>query len=99
MNSALFTMSTLINKKSYAHTLYDTGCLFYEMITSHFAKNYNLQHIKIKPCTITEFDEPSNSVVNEVTVVQIDINSHQKSRTYFYIVFKLVSYDLILGLL
>jgi hypothetical protein len=33
MNSALFTMSTLINKKSYAHTLYNTECLFYEIIT------------------------------------------------------------------
>jgi len=98
MNSALFIMSTLINKKSYAHTLYNTECLFYEMITSHSAKNYNLQHIKIKPCIITEFDESSNSVINEVTVIQIDINSHQKSRTYFYIVFKLMFYNLILGL-
>jgi hypothetical protein len=26
---------------------------------------------------ITEFDEPSNSSVNEVAVVQIDINRHQ----------------------
>jgi hypothetical protein len=34
MNSVLFTMSTLINKKSYAHTLYNTECLFYEIITS-----------------------------------------------------------------
>jgi len=98
MNSALFIMSTLINKKSYAHTLYDTECLFYEIITSHFARNYNLQCIKIKPHTITEFDESSDSVVNEMTVVQIDINSHQKSRTYFYIVFKLVFYNLILDL-
>ncbi len=98
MNSVLFIMSTLINKKLYAHILYNTECLFYKMITSHFAKNYNLQHIKIKSCTITEFDESSNSVVNEVTVVQIDINSHQKSRTYFYIVFKLAFYNLILDL-
>jgi hypothetical protein len=35
---------------------------------------------------ITEFDEPSDSSVNEVAVVQIDINKHQKSRTFFYIV-------------
>jgi hypothetical protein len=35
---------------------------------------------------ITGFDEPSNSSVNEVAVVQIDINRHQKSRTFFYIV-------------
>ncbi len=98
MNSAPFTMSTLVNKKSYAHTLYDTKCLFYEMITSHFARTYNLQCMKIRPHMITEFDEPSDSSVNEVAVVQIDINRHQKSRAFFYIVFKLAFYNLILGL-
>ena len=98
MNSAFFTMSTLINKKSYAHTLYNTKCLFYEIITFCFARNHNLQRIKIRSHIITEFDEPSNSSVNEVAVVQIDINRHQKSRAFFYIVFKLASYDLILGL-
>ena len=76
MNSALFTMSTLINKKSYAHILYNTECLFYEIITSYFARNHNLQCMKIRPHTITEFDEPSNSSVDEVAVIQIDINKH-----------------------
>ncbi len=98
MNSALFTMSTLVNKKSYAHTLYNTEYLFYEIITSCFARNHNLQCMKIRPHTITRFDEPSNSSVNEVVVVQIDINRHQKSRAFFYIVLKIASYDLILGL-
>ncbi len=98
MNSALFTMSTLVNKKSYAHTLYNTGCLFYEMITFCFVRIHNLQHIKIKPHMITEFDEPSGSSVNEVAVVQINIDRHQKSRTFFYIVFKLAFYNLILDL-
>ena len=98
MNSALFTMSTLVNKKSYVHTLYDTECLFYEIITSCFARNHNLQRMKIRPHMIIEFDEPSGSSVNEVAVVQIDINRHQKSRTFFYIVFKIAFYDLILGL-
>jgi len=98
MNSALFTMSTLVNKKSYAHTLYNTECLFYKIITSCFARNHNLQCMKIKPCMITRFDEPSDSSVNEVAVVKIDINKHQKSRTFFYIVLKLASYDLILNL-
>jgi len=98
MNSAPFTMSTLINKKSYVHTLYNTECLFYEIITSCFARNHNLQCMKIRPCTITGFDEPSDSSVNEVAVVQIDINRHQKSRAFFYIVFKLTSYNLILDL-
>ncbi len=76
MNSVLFTMSTLINKKSYAHILYNTECLFYKIITSCFAKNYNLQCMKIRSHTITEFDEPLNSSVNKVTVIQIDINKH-----------------------
>jgi len=47
---------------------------------------------------ITGFDEPSDSSVNEVAVVQIDINKHQKSRAFFYIVSKLASYNLILDL-
>jgi len=98
MNSALFTMSTSVNKKLYVHILYNTECLFYEMITSCFVKTYNLQCMKIKPCMITEFDEPSDSSVNKVAVVQIDIDKHQKSRTFFYIVFKLASYNLILSL-
>jgi len=54
--------------------------------------------MKIRPYTITEFDEPSGSSVNEVADVQIDINEHQKSRAFFYIVFKIVFYNLILGL-
>ena len=98
MNSVFFTMSTLVNKKSYAHTLYNTECLFYEIITSHFAKTHNLQCLKIRSCMITEFDEPSNSSVNEVAVVQIDINKHQKSRAFFYIVSKIAFYNLILDL-
>ena len=98
MNSALFTMSTLINKKSYVHTLYNTECLFYEMITSCFTKTHNLQCMKIKPCMITKFDKPSDSSVNEVAVVQINIDKHQKSRAFFYIVSKLAFYNLILGL-
>jgi len=91
-------MSMLINKKSYAHILYDTECLFYEIITFCFARNHNLQRIKIRPHMITEFDEPSDSSVDEVAVIQIDINRHQKSRTFFYIVSKIASYNLILGL-
>ncbi len=98
MNSALFTMSTLVNKKLYAHILYNTKCLFYKMITSHFARNNNLQCMKIRPCTIMRLDESSDLSVNEVAVIQIDIDEHQKSRTFFYIVFKLAFYNLILSL-
>ncbi len=54
--------------------------------------------MKIRSHMIMRFDKPSNSSVNEVAIVQIDINRHQKSRAFFYIVFKLASYDLILSL-
>jgi len=54
--------------------------------------------MKIRPHTITEFDESSGSSVNEIVVVQLDIDRHQKSKTFFYIVSKLAFYDLILGL-
>jgi len=47
---------------------------------------------------ITEFNEPSGSSVNEIAVVQIHIDEHQKLRAFFYIVFKLAFYDLILDL-
>ncbi len=98
MNSALFTMSMLVNKKLYAHILYNTECLFYEIITSCLTKNHNLQCMKIRSCMIMRFDEPSNSSVNKVVIVQININRHQKSRTFFYIVSKSAFYNLILDL-
>jgi len=47
---------------------------------------------------ITRFNEPSNSLIDEVAVIQIDIDEHQKLRTFFYIVFKLAFYNLILNL-
>ena len=62
-------MLTLVNKKLYTHTLYNTECLFYKTITSHFARNYNLQCMKIRPHIIMRFDEPSDLSVNEVTVI------------------------------
>ncbi len=98
MNSVFIIMSTLVNKKLYIHILYNIKCLFYEMITFHFVKNHNLQHIKIRSCTIMRFDESSNLSVNKVAVVQININRHKKLRTFFYIVFKLAFYNLILSL-
>jgi len=54
--------------------------------------------MKIKPYMITEFDESSNSSVDEVVVIQIDIDKHQKSRAFFYIVSKIAFYNLILDL-
>jgi len=69
MNSVFFTMLMLVNKKSYTHILYNTEWLFYKMITSHFARNYNLQCIKIRFNTIMRFNESEDSSVNKVAVI------------------------------
>jgi len=76
MNSVFFIMLTLINKKSYTYILYNTECLFYKMITSHFARNYNLQCMKIRSYTITEFNKSSDLSVDEIAVIQIDIDRY-----------------------
>ncbi len=69
-------MSTLINKKLYAHILYDTECLFYKIITSHFVRNHNLQYMKIRSYTTTEFNKSSDLSVDEIAVIQIDIDRY-----------------------
>lgn len=56
------------------------------------------ESMKINPRTVTGFDGPSGSSVDEVAIVQTDIDGNKESRTFFYIVPKIGSYDLIVGL-
>jgi hypothetical protein len=36
--------------------------------------------------------------INEVTVIRIDINGHIEEKVFFYVVPRLATYDLILGM-
>ena len=76
MNSIFFVMSTLINKELYIYTLFDTDCLFYEIISAHFAQNHNLQCMKIKSHTIIEFDDSLNLLIEKIVIVYINIDEH-----------------------
>jgi hypothetical protein len=87
-------MSTLINKKSYAHVQHRVSV--YEIITSCFARNHNLQCMKIRPCMITglmnlQISKWSSCCTNWY-------QWHQKSRHSFILFFKIAFYNLILGL-
>jgi predicted aspartyl protease len=97
MEGPPFIVSTLVNRDCIAHTLIDTGCLSYGVINSRFAQKHNLQRIRVRPRTMTGYDNTTESVVDEVAAIRIDIDGHVEEVAYFYIVPKL-AYDMILGL-
>lgn len=99
MDGAPFLVSTLINRECYAKTLIDSGCLSYGIIDSNFATKHNLRRIPISPRVMVGFDAPTPfGAVTDVAVVSIDIDGHYEERAFFYIVPRLASYDMILGM-
>jgi hypothetical protein len=88
----------LVNGDCSAKTMPDTGCLSYGLVDSRFAQKHNLQRIRIKPRTMTGYNETNEEVVNEVAVIQGDIDGHVERRMFLYVVPQLASYDIILGL-
>jgi len=98
MDSPPFLVSILVNGICFARTLVDCGCLTYGMIDSRFAAKHNLERKIIEPRNLTGFEEVSSSQVTEVAYMSIDINGHREEKVFFYIVPKLASYDLLLGM-
>jgi transposase InsO family protein/predicted aspartyl protease len=98
MDSEPFLVSTLLNGNCYAKTLIDTGCLSYGLIDSRFAIKNGLQRIPITPRGLSGFDAPSTDQVTEVAVVSMDIDGHVEAQAFFYVVPRLASYNMILGL-
>jgi predicted aspartyl protease len=86
-----------VNSECSASTLVDSGCLSYGLIDSRFTRKHNLQRIKISPRIMTGFNVLISGLINEVTVVQLDIGGHQE-RVFLYNVPRLAKYDMILGL-
>jgi Reverse transcriptase (RNA-dependent DNA polymerase)/RNase H-like domain found in reverse transcriptase/Integrase zinc binding domain/Chromo (CHRromatin Organisation MOdifier) domain len=98
MDGPPFLVSTLVNRDCFAKTLLDSGCLSYGLISSAFATENNLQRIPISSRGLSGFDAPSYDKVTEVAVVSLDIDSHYEQRSFLYVVPRLHSYDMILGL-
>jgi hypothetical protein len=98
MDGEPFVISTLVNKECYAHTLVDSGCLSYGLVSSRFVRKHDLKRIPIETRTMGGFDGDDRTEVRQVTKVQTNIGG-QEEWAYFYIVDKLFdSYDLILGM-
>lgn len=98
MDGEPFLVSTLVNRNCFATTLVDTGCLSYGLIDSRFATRHKLERINISPRGITGFDALSDSQITEVAVISMDIDGHFEEQVFLYIVPKLASYDMILGM-
>ena len=47
---------------------------------------------------MTGYDGVEGNIIDEVVVVQNDVDGHLEPRNFFYVVPKLASYDLIIGL-
>jgi hypothetical protein len=45
------------------------------------------------------FDALSDNTISEVAIISIDISGHSEEQVFLYIVPRLVSYDMILGIL
>ena len=98
MDGPPFLVSTLVNRDCFAKTLLDSGCLSYGLVSSSFVIENDLQRIKIPARSLSGFDAPSEDTVTEVAVVSLDIDGHHESRSFLYVVPRLESYDIILGL-
>ena len=87
-----------MNKKCYANTLIDTGCLSYGIVDSRFVRKHNLPRLSITPRMIEGFDDISKDQITEVAECNIDIDGHCEERIFLYVAPRLASYDMILGL-
>jgi predicted aspartyl protease len=98
MDGSPVLVSTLINRECFAKTLVDTGCLSYGVIDSRFVRKHNLPRLQIAPRSLTGFDGPATGQIDEVAAVRIDIDGHVEEKAFFYVVPRLATYDLILGM-
>jgi len=98
MDGTPFLVSTMVNNECFAKTLLDSGCLSYGLVSERFATRNNLQRIDISPRGLTGFDAPSSDTVNQVAILSMDIDGHREEQAFCYIVPKIASYDMILGL-
>ena len=95
MISLSITIDMLLNKVSYIHTLIDSECLCFDMMTKRTVEWNKLE----------QFSVPSQKVINvmskpgmidEIAKAYININEHTEI-CYFYIKGNNLKYDLILS--
>jgi Retroviral aspartyl protease len=98
MDGIPFLVSTMVNGECFAKTLLDSGCLSYGLVSERFATRNNLQRINIPFRSLIGFNAPTSDSIHQVAVLSIDIDGHREEQAFCYIVPRIVSYDMILGM-
>jgi predicted aspartyl protease len=88
-----------LNSTDFATRLVNSGCLCYSAINEQLFRSLRLPSIKIAPRQLEEAagkNAELSTVLDTVTYASIDIDGHQQTRVFFYVVPGL-TYDVILG--
>src|SRR5205807_9040992 len=73
-------------------------CLSYGLISESFATRNNLQRINVAPRSLIGFNAPSSDRIHQAAILSMDIDGHREEQAFCYIVPRIASYDMILGL-
>jgi predicted aspartyl protease len=92
-----FIVLALINSRSFAKTLIDTGYLSYGLCDPRFARKNRLIRLKITPRQVTGVDGKLTAITDEVIAIELDLDGHREERVFLYV--SLIGYyDIILGM-
>ena len=91
---SFITIDMLLNGVSYTHTLVNSGCLCFGMMTKKTVEQNKLKWFPVPPQQIIGVMGKSGKI-NEITKAHINVDEHTET-CYFYIKSNNLEYDLIL---
>ena len=95
MSSNGITVETLVNQRTFATTLIDTGNLAFSLISPQLVKRAGLQCIPIVPRALEGVTD-NTGVITKVARLSIDINGYQDT-IWGYVSPTHPGYDILLG--
>ena len=95
MSSNRITVETLVNQRSFATTLIDTGNLAFSLISPRLVKSASLQCVQITPRTLEGVTEESGTI-SEAARLTININGY-KDTIWGYVSPTYPGYNILLG--
>lgn len=91
-------INSIVDQKSNACTLVDSGCLSYGMVSEKFVLKHQLQRIPITPIAIEGYDGPRGGEIKEAAKLVLDEGAGEEHIAMVYILPHIENYDIILGL-
>ena len=95
MTSLSITIDMLLNGVSYTHTLVNSGCLCFGMMTKKTVEQNKLKQFSVPPQRVINVMGKTGTI-NKMTKVHINVDGHTET-CYFYIKGNNLKYDLILS--